>query len=120
MSIIVNTSGMTRLADRMLNAIPAVQRAIEGAVEKAVDEIHTDATSAAPVLTGELKGSIEKEVDGTHGRVFTELRYAQYVEFGTYKDQPQPFMTPAGDKQQRKFPNRVRGLVASTVRGVLG
>lgn len=49
--------------------------------------VHGEAKSLAPVDTGELAGSIHMEQKkiptGREGRVYTNLEYAPYVEFGT-------------------------------------
>ena len=49
--------------------------------------VHAQAKNLAPVDTGNLAGSIHMEVKKSGkkiiGRVYTNLQYAQYVEFGT-------------------------------------
>lgn len=69
------------------------------AVDKVItdygDKVATSARALVPVLTGTLKGSI-RVVPGAH-RVEVEATeyYAQFVEFGTSKMAPEPFMEPA-------------------------
>lgn len=52
-----------------------------------------------PVQTGALRASIEKRVDAGRdrivGRVFTRSPIAHFIEFGTVKMAPRPFMRPA-------------------------
>jgi HK97 gp10 family phage protein len=119
-NISADTSGFERLANLFAKAAAAVDHAVEGDVAKAVDEVWTQARNEVPFLTGDLQASIDKKLNGNSGVVWTDLRYAQYVEYGTYKDQPQPFMTPAGDAQKKRFPIRVARTVSATVKGVLG
>jgi hypothetical protein len=52
--------------------------------------------------------------------VFTDLRYAQFVEYGTYKDPVQPFMAPAADGQERPFLARMGRVVISVAREAIG
>ena len=58
------------------------------AVAKAISPVQGTAIATAPVKDGHLKGSIKKQVKrkvtGTvEGKVYTNLEYAPYVEFGT-------------------------------------
>lgn len=48
-----------------------------------IQNIETEAISAAPVDLGILRSSINGEVDGLNGVVGTPIRYAPYLEFGT-------------------------------------
>ncbi|PCJ44587.1 MAG: hypothetical protein COA81_01405 [Alphaproteobacteria bacterium] len=47
-----------------------------------------------------------KDPDGTM-RVFTDKPYARYVEFGTLRQPPRPFLTPATEEVKVTF----RGLI---------
>src|SRR4051812_13461736 len=86
-------------------SVPAIYAAARDAVEETTAEIEDLARFLAPEgPTGDLKASIDSKVDGLHGQVFTDIRYAPYVEFGTYKDRPQPFLLPAGDAYEQEYP----------------
>ena len=56
-------------------------------MNKATTLVHGQAKDLAPVDTGDLAGSIHMETrkiaKGYQGRVYTNLEYAPYVEFGT-------------------------------------
>lgn len=60
---------------------------LDEAVNKATSLVHGQAKSLAPVNTGNLKGSIHMKVTKSGkritGKVYTNLSYAMYVEFGT-------------------------------------
>lgn len=85
------------------------------AFEQAVDQLHartkrqltavglkiqSDARRACPVDTGRLRASIAAEPVVESGdkltlKVGTNVSYAAYVEFGTSRMRPQPYMRPA-------------------------
>lgn len=60
---------------------------LKSAVNKATKLVHGQAKDLAPVDKGGLAGSIHMQVTDTgkslEGRVYTNLEYAPYVEFGT-------------------------------------
>lgn len=68
-----------------LNKIADVD--MNSAVKKATTFVHGQAKVLAPVDTGALSGSIHMEVKQNgkmiEGRVYTNMQYAPYVEFGT-------------------------------------
>ena len=71
-------------------------------MNKATTLVHGQAKSLAPVDTGNLAGSIHMEVKSKGrniiGRVFTNVEYAPFVEFGT------------GIKGNGSYPYEVKGL----------
>lgn len=74
------------------------------ALATATNKVSETAKSTAPTRTGALSGSITPSVSGTVGEVTAGIRYAGYVEYGTYKDQPpQPYMGPALDAVAPSF-----------------
>ena len=69
------------------------------ATQKAVQDTVNFARSMAPVDTGNLRASIHgsTQVGAQHvlGEVHAGAHYAPYVEHGTSRMAPQPFMRPA-------------------------
>lgn len=70
-------------------------------LRKAVTDIQGRAQTLAPVDTGNLRGSITSEVgrDGAaiRGEVGPTANYGRYVEEGTSRQRPQPYLRPATD-----------------------
>lgn len=70
---------------RKLNNISDMK--LDKAMNDALKLVHGQAKDLAPVDTGDLAGSIHMEKKRTpkeiQGRVYTNLEYAPYVEFGT-------------------------------------
>lgn len=56
-----------------------------------------------PVRTGRLRGSITSEYDGNSAQVGTNVEYAPYVEYGTYKMSARPFLRPAVENYKDKY-----------------
>lgn len=71
-------------------------------MNKATQLVHGQAKALAPVDKGQLAGSIHMQVketsDAIEGRVYTNLEYAPYVEFGT------------GIKGNGTYPYQIEGL----------
>jgi HK97 gp10 family phage protein len=57
--------------------------------------VQGDVQEKVPVDTGRLKGSIRADSTEDYGRVFTDVEYAIYVEYGTSKMKAQPFLRPS-------------------------
>lgn len=108
----VDVSQMYALADDLKQAKRKTQRELRVAVAKVVEQTTKTAKSLAPVDTGNLRDSIEGTVRGSTGEVGTDLEYAQYVEFGTYKDEPEPFIAPAADEANATLSVEAEAAVA--------
>lgn len=85
-----------------------IEKVIEKALLKASFDIEAHAVRIVPVDTGRLRASIRTEVSGNTITLSAGTDYAEYVEFGTFKMNPQPFMRPAVRLGLTKFiPNRI-------------
>lgn len=71
---------------------------LQQALEKCVFSVEADAKVNCPVDTGRLRMSITSDVGDLEGSVGTNVDYAPYVEYGTYKQAPRPYLRPAFDK----------------------
>lgn len=61
------------------------------AVHEAVDEFMDAATSDVPVDTGTLQASIHCDEEYMGFTAYADTNYAEYVEYGTYKMEAQPY-----------------------------
>lgn len=74
------------------------------AIRKTAFDIEAAAKNAAPVDTGNLRNSISSDVGALSAEIGPTAEYGIYVEYGTSRMAPQPFMGPA-------FDANVEGLV---------
>lgn len=89
--------------DRLLKRLNNIANTeVKDTMVKAVNLVHAQAKTLAPADTGNLRGSIHQEVKTrgktVEGRVFTNVNYASYVEFGT------------GSKGQGTYPYKIKGF----------
>lgn len=90
-------------ADRLLRRLNNIANMdIEETMNKATALVHGQAKTLAPVDTGNLAGRIHMKVtkhkDEVQGKVYTNLQYAPFVEFGT------------GSKGNGTYPNKDMSL----------
>lgn len=89
---------------KMLNEVASLKD-IQNAVKVNTTEMHQKASRRAPVDTGHLKRSLNVEFKdgGLTGRVYTDVEYGIYQEFGTRFQAGTPFMRPAFYDQRVRF-----------------
>lgn len=97
-----------------LSEAPARSRRRAGqVVRRTVLAIERDAKLIVPVDTGNLKNSISSDIQeaSLSGEVGPTAHYGHYVEEGTSKMSPQPYMRPAADRNTPGF-ERAMGQIA--------
>ncbi len=106
-------SEFSRLAADLDRHSETLRDRASAVVRKTVFDTMADAQTLAPVDTGNLKGSITTEVrpGDLVGVVEATADYAAYIEWGTSKMQPQPFMQPAQDRNTPTFLEALATLV---------
>lgn len=72
--------------------------------------------------TGTLVSSIESKMEVLRpgvasAVVWTEKLYGKFLEFGTSKMEPRPFMTPAVEQNRAKFPKALGNAVVKSIEG---
>lgn len=78
-------------------------------------KVKRDAQILAPVDTGFLRSSISvrttRRVNDSTAEVTASANYAAFVEFGTSRMSPQPFMIPAFERNKQPFIDALTQLV---------
>lgn len=109
MEVDLNLSQILNLADNFDAKADRVGDEILAAVTAAAAVAERTAKALAPVRTGALRNSIDTKVYGS-GRlagvravVRANTHYSWYVEAGTARQKPQPFMEPARAAAERQL-----------------
>lgn len=106
---------MRGIARTLAAAGPRAEALAAAVVIKSLTDIETDAKRLCPVDTGFLKNSISREISADTfagsggsfgGEVGPTAAYGAYVEYGTSRMGPEPYMGPA-------FARRSPGFVAA-------
>lgn len=100
-NVYIDTSEVQALAGLLGAAAGTIDTEVSRSVNAAAEATEARAKSLVPVASGTLKGSIHTDHDGTEATVTADADYAAFVEFGTSRQAPQPFMYPAGDLGER-------------------
>lgn len=93
----LDTSELRKLAADLEAGSASVEERAPLAVRKVALDIEAAAKAAAPVDTGNLKNSISSDIDGLSAEIGPTAEYGMYVEYGTSRMRPQPYMGPAVD-----------------------
>lgn len=73
------------------------------ACEAFVKTFKEEATKLVPVDTGYLRSTIDAGTDGHHCWAEASAEYAEYVEYGTWRMEAQPYFEPALKKAMQVF-----------------
>ncbi len=85
---------MTDLTEEITDGIKA---AIERALIRIGDEVVSYAGDLIHNVTGNLRRSLTKYVEGNAVYIGTNCEYGGYVEEGTSKSKPHPYLRPAAE-----------------------
>ena len=105
-------SDLTRFAEDLRETADTLTRRASQVVRKAALDTMADAKTLAPVDTGNLRNSITTDTRTGDLRAVVEATasYSAYLEWGTSKMQPQPFMRPAQDRNTEPFMDAIAQL----------
>jgi HK97 gp10 family phage protein len=86
-----------------------VERTLTDLMQKVGWMVEAEAKRLCPVDTGRLRASITNQVNPIDSSVIigTNVKYAPYVEYGTSRMNPQPFLRPAVDMTLRRIGARI-------------
>ena len=96
---VVNLDKLLKKLEKLENPKAAINKGIE----KGCLLVEGTAKQNCPVDTGNLRASITHEVNEGEGIVGTNVEYASFVEFGTSKQAPQPYLYPALEQNKEKI-----------------
>lgn len=81
------------------NSLAELAQRIEGSISEIIaagaEAVSESAKSICPVDTGALRDSISVSMEGNRAKISANTDYAAYVEFGTSKMAPQPYLVPS-------------------------
>lgn len=113
----VDTSELDNLAFELEAAANKTDERVAQIVTDTVKDIQRGARQRAPVDTGALRNSIDVRFSdgGRSGMVYVGVHYAGFVEFGTSRMAPQPYMTPAIEAALPKFQAAMENIAEDTL-----
>jgi HK97 gp10 family phage protein len=93
-------TGLTEVLAGFLREIATVDGHASEATAETAERIESTAKSLAPKRTGALAASITTDRTKNGAETGPTVPYAPFVEYGTWKDAPQPFMGPAAEQHE--------------------
>ncbi len=99
----------------------ALEEDVRNIVETAGDNMVSYAQGIVPVRTGNLMASIFSDLDEDYLAVTlgATADYASFVEYGTVKIRPQPFLGPAAAIGQEEMNARIEEAIVQRIDGQL-
>lgn len=124
----VKLIGANRLISRLVKLAEALDPAAVKSIKQVAEAVRDEAKDLCPVDTGSLKKSIRV---GTYARPAKHIHsirvtagghitnpktgrlvdYASYVEHGTSRNRPQPFMLPAIKKHRKALAKAIKEAI---------
>ena len=108
-------SEIRRWAEDVTAASSRVGPLVETVTQKVAADIERTGKLNAPYRTGNLKNSIGHTIDRGDGYIEAEVgptaAYGYYVEEGTSRQAPQPYMGPAFDMHHPKLQQALEAIV---------
>ena len=86
----------------------AIERALEAIGNSAVDHATDYITEQGAVDTGRLRNSIAHKEDDEAVYLGTNVEYAPYVELGTSRMAPRPYLRPAAENHTEEYKRIVK------------
>jgi HK97 gp10 family phage protein len=103
----VADTSLAALIGDLLRAGAEAKAKTQQVIDKTAADIERDAKRAAPVDTGNLRSSISTATGVLSAEIGPTAAYGGFVERGTSRAGPQPYLRPAYD---RAMPNFERAL----------
>ncbi|MBO0826211.1 MAG: HK97 gp10 family phage protein [Streptosporangiales bacterium] len=110
-SVVVDASSAAAYAREVAAAGLAIHAGVRKAIVKTAHDIEADAKALCPVDTGYLRSSITADIGDMDAEIGPTANYGAYVEFGTSRMGPQPYMMPAADRREPELTDAIAVLV---------
>lgn len=119
-----STSGLTSsdkstLLEVQENNVEQIEAAMNKAIAKALfmigQQAEGNAKAICPTITGRLKNSITNAIDADANAVYigTNVEYGPYVELGTSRRHPHPYLKPAAADHADEYRAILKGCLES-------
>lgn len=112
----LSVSGLDAVVLDISHAGAEIKSKARAITEAKINDVANTAKSLVPQDTGATGDSISSDVVESAGMVIGEAgpstRYAQFIEYGTYKDAPQAFMGPALDRHSGDYQEQLGDAAA--------
>lgn len=105
--------GLRGVGKKRRSQAGSLQERANGVVSVTAKRIQDTAKAVAPVQTGNLRDSIVVSTanGGSRAAVVATASYAGYVEHGTSRVAPQPFMSTATEQHRGEFIDMVKEVI---------
>ena len=91
--------------------IDKIKNVSEGGMKDLAEDITENAKDLSPVDTGTNKASITWDEQNGKYKVYTESGYGAFLELGTKKMNPQPYIFPSFEKSIKNLGKYLEGKV---------
>ena len=101
----IDTSDLRRLQREMQESLAYAPVEAQRIIDENAARVEMHQVMLVPVLSGDTQRSIDTEdgPDGLSAEIGPDTHYAPYVEHGTSRMAPQPFVEPALDRVKPQF-----------------
>lgn len=118
----IELSGVDEILNRLQQIGANISRLENKALQDAAEPVLEDAKANAPIRTGKLKEGLKisgvKNRDGTKYVLVgidrsdnSNIFYGKFIEFGTSKMSPRPFLEPAYEKNKKEILKRIKSTL---------
>lgn len=118
----IRVDGLSELRAKLRRIEQEVGRVARREVKRTALNVQRRARETVPVDTGRLRNSIavEELEGGLDAAIGTNVEYAPYVEFGTNRTRPKPYLLPAMESERGPFRDRLNKAVDDALKRAAG